>query len=736
MIRILLAFALPMVWAATIGPAVADDWADCKLSIPERRVAACTRLINKKDESREKLALAHILRGGAYRNRNDTEKALADYNSAMRLDPKRASLCRGLIHATKKEYDNAISQLTEAIRLDPKDILSYNSRGNAYAAKGDHDNSIADYTKAIEIDPVYVLALSNRSNGYRIKREYDLAIADASRAIELDPNYAVAFANRGLAYGAKGDSDRAVADFTRAIEIDPKYARAYDNRGVAYWRKGDKDRAIADYGKAIEADRRYLNAYINRGIARRAKGDIDGAIADYTTAIEVNAKYALAYNHRGTVYVDKGEHELAIADFTKAIGLDPKDLRESGTPGTSESKKVEIDGSSIEDRPSIELDPKFADAYNNRGTAYARKGDRARAIADYTKALEFNPKFIWGYNNRGLAYSGMGEYDKAIADFDRAIEIDPRSAIVYLNRGLAHEKRNDKDLAIADYRNVLEQPASTSTDTQRKEIARERIARLTTTQRAVTRGPSTTNIPAPQRVALVIGNSNYLHAGILANPTNDARAMAAILRRVGFAEVMERYDVSREAMGKALKDFGDLAEGAEWAVVFFAGHGIEMNGVNYLIPTDAALKRDTHVSDETLSLTQVQAKVDAATKLGLVILDSCRNNPFLDRMARSAGSTRSIGRGLANVEPEGNVLIAYSAKHGTTASDGAGEHSPFTEALLSNIEEPGLEINFLFRKVRDQVRLKTQRRQEPFLYGSLSSELLYFKPVLTGSNAR
>ena len=98
--------------------------------------------------------------------------------------------------------------------------------------------------------------------------------------------------------------------------------------------------------------------------------------------------------------------------------------------------------------------------------------------------------------------------------------------------------------------------------------------------------------------------------------------MAAILRRVGFAEVMERYDVSREAMGKALKDFGDLAEGAEWAVVFFAGHGIEMNGVNYLIPTDAALKRDTHVSDETLSLTQVQAKADAATKLGLVILDS------------------------------------------------------------------------------------------------------------------
>ena len=225
----------------------------------------------------------------------------------------------------------------------------------------------------------------------------------------------------------------------------------------------------------------------------------------------------------------------------------------------------------------------------------------------------------------------------------------------------------------------------------------------------------------------MIGISNYANAGILKNPANDAKATAAALRRLGFAKVVEGYDLTREQMGKALKEFGDLVEGAEWALVFFAGHGMEMNGVTYLIPADAALKRDTHVTDETISLTQVQAKVDAATKLGLVILDSCRNNPFADRMARSAGSTRALGRGLASVEPEGNVLVAYSAKHGTTALDGAGANSPFTESLISHIEEPGLEINLLFRKVRDDVRAKTLRRQEPFIYGSLSSELLYFK---------
>jgi uncharacterized caspase-like protein len=150
-------------------------------------------------------------------------------------------------------------------------------------------------------------------------------------------------------------------------------------------------------------------------------------------------------------------------------------------------------------------------------------------------------------------------------------------------------------------------------------------------------------------------------------------------------------------------------------------------GSGVLVPIDAELKRDSHVSDETLSLTQVQAKVDAASKLGLVILDACRNNPFVSRMARTGGATRSIGRGLSPIEPEGNVLVAYAAKHGTTADDGSGKHSPFTEALLANIEEPGLEINFLFRKVRDHVRAKTAKQQEPFLYGSLGSEPLYFK---------
>ena len=133
------------------------------------------------------------------------------------------------------------------------------------------------------------------------------------------------------------------------------------------------------------------------------------------------------------------------------------------------------------------------------------------------------------------------------------------------------------------------------------------------------------------------------------------------------------------------------------------------------------------LQDESLSLDRVQAKVEAAAKFGLVILDACRSNPFLTRMVRTGGAKRSVAKGLGGTEPEGNMLVAYSAKHGTVAEDGEGENSPFTRALLTHLEEPGLEVTLLFRRVRDDVREFTQQRQEPFTYGALGSDLLYFK---------
>ena len=204
-------------------------------------------------------------------------------------------------------------------------------------------------------------------------------------------------------------------------------------------------------------------------------------------------------------------------------------------------------------------------------------------------------------------------------------------------------------------------------------------------------------------------------------------AAAATLRRVGFETVDLEGDLPPEKLVEALRAFARLAETADWALIYYAGHGIEMNGINYLIPVDARLETDRDVQFEALPLDQLLGAVEGARKLRIILLDACRENPFARQMRRTAAS-RSIGRGLARVEPDGGTLVAYAAKHGEVALDGEGSNSPFVTALVRHIATPGVEINKLFRLVRDDVLAATGRRQEPFVYGSLPGEDFYFSP--------
>ena len=228
---------------------------------------------------------------------------------------------------------------------------------------------------------------------------------------------------------------------------------------------------------------------------------------------------------------------------------------------------------------------------------------------------------------------------------------------------------------------------------------------------------------AAKRVALVIGNAVYTHAPQLANPLNDAGDIGAALGRLGF-EVTKLENAGKVTMERGLLHFSRAASTAETAVVFYAGHGIEVDKRNFLVPVDARLLSDREVEFETVPLDLVGRAVEGASGLGLVILDACRDNPFAASMRR-AGSNRSIGRGLARVEPSGEMLVAYAAKEGTLASDGTGRNSPYTRALLAHLEEPGLEVGLMFRKVRDAVLGATGNKQEPFVYGSLSSKGAY-----------
>ena len=227
---------------------------------------------------------------------------------------------------------------------------------------------------------------------------------------------------------------------------------------------------------------------------------------------------------------------------------------------------------------------------------------------------------------------------------------------------------------------------------------------------------------AEKRVALVLGNSAYRNVAPLANPVNDSAKIASTLKDAGFDVVDSRRDLPAAETRRALRDFADRARDADIAVVYYAGHGIEVDGANYLIPVDARLERDTDIYDEALSLDRILIAIEPAKKLRLVILDACRDNPFSRTMKRTVAS-RAIGQGLAKVEPTSpNVLIAYSAKAGSTAADGDGKNSPFTAALSHHLTKPGLDVRRAFGFVRDEVLKITGNRQEPFVYGSLGGE--------------
>ena len=565
---------------------------------------------------------------------------------------------------------------------------------------GRGDERVAACSRALALNPDAKDASRYhyyRAITYHDQRRFDQAIADYDEALRLDPDNVSAYAFRGIFYSqASHDYDRAIADLDQAIRRDPGQGYLYHFRGAAYQRGGDYDQALADFDQAI----RLLpvgDNYAYRAGVWYDKGNYDRALSDIAQAMRLDPRRAEAYRVRARVYEAQGYHDRAMSDADIAVRLDPKN----------------------------------AATYADRGALLASQGNDDRAIVDLDEAIRLDPGNAAALSHRGLAWGHKGDFDRAAADLDTALALDSRYARGYIDRAAVAVLRGDRNRARADYETALklDPGLAAAADVRRIESALAAPEAVATAAPPIA-GPPTADAtpvtaPAGRRIALVIGMSAYANVAPLRNPNGDARAIAAAFRRLGFADVTEREDLSRARLEQTLKEFGDRASDADWAVIYYAGHGVEIAGENYLVPVDAALARADHVEDEAVALKRVLSKTQAAHRLRLVILDACRNNPF--RIAAVAGGPRAVGRGLSPVEPAGGVLVAYAARDGTTADDGGGEHSPFTQALLANLETPGLEINLLFRRVRDQVLARTANAQEPFTYGSLPGEEFYFR---------
>jgi hypothetical protein len=332
-----------------------------------------------------------------------------------------------------------------------------------------------------------------------------------------------------------------------------------------------------------------------------------------------------------------------------------------------------------------------------------------QAFADCNRLIEKQPTNVFVINNRADVSMMKGDFDAALKDYNAALQINPNNVRAHSGRGQIYERRKDLAQARADYR-AAAYSLTKFDDTEvarARAIAQERLAALT---------PG--SAPTGRRVALVIGNGAYKNVHALPNPPRDSRLIASVLRDVGFQTVMSVSDLTRDKFFDALKAFAEEAEKADWAVVYYAGHGFEIGGVNYLVPVDAKLAADKDAEAQAVALEQVIAAVGAARKMRLVVLDACRDNPFAPTMQRTL-SLKLVDKGFSNIEPGAGFMVVYAAKHGETAMDGDGAaNSPFATALAREIKQPRVEIRKLFDIIRDDVWAATKHEQQPFTYGS------------------
>lgn len=482
-------------------------------------------------------------------------------------------------------------------------------------------------------------------------------------------------------------------------------------RGNALINKRDYDRAIEALSSAIDLDPDNVGAINLRGLSHERKGEDDLAMADYNLAIQKRANFGYAYNNRGTIHLRRGALQSALDDFNLSIKYTPTFLLGWTNRARMRTLNKDFDGAIADFAAAEKIDPAAPQIAGNRCITYGMMGKYDQAFADCDGLIQKQPRNTFAINNRAEVNVMKGDLDAALKDYNTVIQLNPNSVRAHSGRGQIYERRKDLAQARADYRAAaysltrFDEP-----DVARaRAIARERLAALTPQAPAGSTG---------RRVALVIGNGAYKNVHALPNPPRDAKMIANVLRDVGFQTVISVSDLSRDKFFEALQTFATEAENADWAVVYYAGHGFEIGGVNYLVPVDAKLAADRDAETQAVALEQVIAAVGAARKVRLVMLDACRDNPFAPAMQRTL-SLKLVDKGFSNIEPGAGFMVVYAAKHGETALDGdGGADSPFATALAREIKVPKVEIRKLFDIVRDDVWSATKHEQQPFSYGS------------------
>ena len=550
---------------------------------------------------------------------------------------------------------------------------------------------------------------------------YDVALPACDSVISgralSGADLASAYYVRSQIFAARNDADRQLTDLDDALRLDRANVLALIARGKLMRARKTYDRARADFDAAIATDPKNADAFYQNALLARDRGDADQAISDWTRSLDIDPSQASAYANRGALLRDQKKFNASLADFEAAVKLAPKDQTIEIGRGRTLGEMKDTAGALAVFSGVIALNPNNAYAYFQR--AYFNRRDRQQALADYNETIRINPKSVFAYYNRGSIKRGLKDWDGAIADYNRAIELDPTYAAAFTSRGLAYEAKNDIERAKADFNAALATPQNSD----RKWAKATATTRLATLFASVPRSADGDLFGAatekPDKVALVIGNGAYQHIAKLPNPASDAKAIATSLRSLGFS-VVEGVDLDRRGMDEKIVAFLRSVPSAKVALVFYAGHGVQIDGRNYLVPVEVSKIARATLSFDLVDVDRILSGLDDESRANIVILDACRDDPLQSRTAgRSAGERGGLA---AYSDVASGMLIAFATAPGKTANDGTGKNSPFTTALLRHLQSP-VEVNEMLRQVRVDVFNETKKQQLPWANSSLLGQV-------------
>jgi tetratricopeptide (TPR) repeat protein len=537
-----------------------------------------------------------------------------------------------------------------------------------------------------------------------------LATGFAAPLVPAPASAAKADRDWAICSNKNSSDDDSIATCTRVLQrraglSDKQRATALNNRGISYKNKGEFDRALPDLNEAIRLNPKDGLFFNNRGGAYFGKNDFDAVIRDLDEAIRLGVRNAAVYDGRGTALLHKRAYDRALRDFDAALRVDPR----------------------------------YVEAQVGRGMVFVQRGELDRGLQAFDAALRLAPRSAAAYANRGDIYRRKGDLDRALADLNESIRLDADRMPSLVSRALTYEARGERERAVADFQRALSMPWSSYVAGQwAYDTARERLAALTApvapaapAVQAASPTPHAAPAQPGRRVALVIGNGAYPGRARLANPANDADDVAAALMKVGF-DVVKGTDLSLAGFGQMIASFRDKAVGAEVALFYYAGHGMQFDDQNWLLPVDATAKTLFEARRQFIPVSEAIAEVEARAAATLVFLDSCRDNPLEETLKagfRAQGRGYADTRGLTRPDIKSQqTMIVFATRPNTIAADGEGRNSPFTEAFLQHVGTPGVEIEALMKRVSASVASKTKGKQQPERLSRLEAEF-YFVPV-------